>query len=158
MSPTYDYMNKQASFHSRQGRIWRLGLKFLLVRFDQNWHGSWKQQLLCPHSTAQFDKQCGTLCLVPQVFELLPEANTWAPSRCRSTAWSLGAVRRKFSDFKLIPLNIHPRPTIFIAKAAITLNDFSSVSYVNLLMNKASSLVPGVQKSAAQKYTAHAQK
>ena len=39
--------------------------------------------------------------------ELPPEANTWAHSRCRSTAWSLGAVRRKFSDFELIPLNIH---------------------------------------------------
>ena len=33
MSPTYDYVNKLASFHLRQGRIWRLGLKFLLVCF-----------------------------------------------------------------------------------------------------------------------------
>ena len=68
---------------------------------------------------------------------LPPEANTWAHSRCRSTAWSLGAVRSQFSDFELIPLNIHPRPTIFIAKAAIMLNDVGSVSCVNLLMNAA---------------------
>ena len=67
-----------------------------------------------------------------------PTANTWAHSRCRSTAWSLGAVRSKFSDFKPIPLNIHQRPTIFIAKAAIMLNDVGSVSRVNLLMKAAS--------------------
>ena len=70
--------------------------------------------------------------------ELPPEANTWAHSRCRATAWSHGAVRRKFSDFELIPLNIYPRPTIFIAKGAITLNDVGWVSRVNLLMNVAS--------------------
>ena len=78
---------------------------------------------------AQFDKQCSTLCLVPR---------TWAHSRCRSTAWSLGAVQGKFFNFELIPLNIHPQPTIFIAKAGITLNDVGSVSCVNLLKNTAS--------------------
>ena len=67
-----------------------------------------------------------------------PEANSWAHSRCRYTAWSFDAVRRKLSDFELIPLYIHPWPTIFIAKAAITLNDFGSVSRVNLLMHAAS--------------------
>ena len=34
MGPTYDDTNKkQVSFHSSQGKIWRLGSKFLLVRF-----------------------------------------------------------------------------------------------------------------------------
>ena len=70
--------------------------------------------------------------------ELLPKANMWAHSQCRSTAWSLGTVWRKFSDFELVPLNIHPWPTIFIAKAAITLNDVGLVSRVNLLMSAAS--------------------
>ena len=91
--------------------------------------------------------------------ELQPEASTWAHSRCRSTAWSHGTVRRKLFDFELIPLNIHPRPTIFIAKAAITLKDVGSVSRVNLLMNEAL-LVPSIQKSPwpIKNLTAHAQK
>ena len=67
-----------------------------------------------------------------------PKVSTWANSLCRSTAWSLGTVWEKFSDLELNPLNIHPRPKIFIAKAAITLNDVGSVSNVNLLMNAAS--------------------
>ena len=33
MSPTYDYTNKHASFHSRQGKIWRFGSMFLFVCF-----------------------------------------------------------------------------------------------------------------------------
>ena len=65
------------------------------------------------------------------------KASTWAHSWCRSTAWSLGTVRRKFSDFELIPLNICPRSAVFIANAAM-LNDVGSVSHVNLLMNAAS--------------------
>ena len=137
MSPTYDYINKQASFQSRQDRIWRLGSKFLLVRV--------RTGMFCENSSssvciAQLSSANNAVCFAwfHKFSEPQPEANTWAHSRCRSTAWSLGAVRRKFSDFELIPLNIQPGPTIFIAKAAITLNDVSSVSRVNLLMNAAS--------------------
>ena len=136
MSPTYDYTNKQA-FHSRQGRIWRLGSKFLLVRFrigmsrENNSSSVHIAQLRSVNSAACF-------AWFHKFLEPLPKANTWAHSWCRSTVWSLGTVRRKFTDFKLIPLNIHQRPTIFIAKAAITLNNVGSVSRVNLLMSAAS--------------------
>ena len=87
--------------------------------------------------TAQLSLANNAVCFAwfHKFLEPPPEASTWAHSRCRSTAWNLGTVRRKFSDFKLIPLKMDPRSTIFIAKAAITLNDFSSVSRVNLLMN-----------------------
>ena len=89
--------------------------------------------------------------------EPLPEANMWAHSQRRSTAWSLGAVWRKFSNFELIPLNIHPWPTIFIAKAAITLNDVGLVSHAQ---EHDIALVPSVQKSQwpIKNYIVHAQK
>ena len=76
------------------------------------------------------------LCLIPQVFGTTAPSEYVGPSQCRSTAWSLGTVQRKFSVFELIPLNIHPWPTIFIEKAAITSNDVCSVSL--LLLNAAS--------------------
>lgn len=56
-------------------------------------------------------------------------------------------VQRKFSDFELIQLTIHQRPTLFITKAGIALNNvgclshvhlLSSVSHVNLLTNATS--------------------
>ena len=137
MSPTYDYMDKQASFHSRQGRLWRLVSKFLLVCFRTGMSHEKKNsssvciaQLSLANNAISFAWFC-------KFSEPPSEANMWAHSRCWSTAWSLGAVKKKFSDFKLIPLNIHPWPTIFITKAAITLNNFGSVSRVNLLMNVA---------------------
>ena len=137
MSSTYDYTNKQASFHSRQGRIWRLSFKFLLVCFRI---GISYEKYSSPVRTAQFSSVNSAVCFARfhKFSESPPEASTWANSRCTSTAWSLGTVRRKFSDLDLIPLNIQPWPTIFIAKVAITLNDVSSVSRVNLLMNVAS--------------------
>ena len=155
MRPTYDYMNKQASFHSRQGRIWRLGLKFLLVRFrigmscENNSSSVRIAQLSLVNSAVRF-------AWFHKFSEPLPKASMRAHSRCRSTAWSLGAVRRKFSDFELIPLNIHPRSTILIAKAAITLKDVGSVS----CHEHGIALVPSVKKSQwpIKNRIAHAQK
>ena len=136
MSPTYDYTNKQASFHSRQGRIWRLGSKFLLVRFRI---GMSRENKSSSVRIAQLRSVNSAACFAwfHKFLEPLPKASTWAHSWCRSTVWSHGTVRRKFTDFELIPLNIHPWPTIFIAKAAIMLNNVSSVNHVNLLMNAA---------------------
>ena len=130
-------MNKQASFHSRQGRIWRLGSKFLLVHFRIGKARENKSSSVCIAQLSSVNNAV-RFAWFQKFLELPPEANTWAHNQCRSTAWSLGTVRRKFSNFELIPLNIHPRPTIFKAKAAITLNDVGSVSCVNLLMNAAS--------------------
>ena len=136
MSPTYDYTNKQASFHSRLGGIWRLDSKFMLVHFRTGMSCENNSSSVC---IAQLSLPNNAVCFAwfHKFLEPLPKANTWAHSWCRSTVWSLGTVRRKFTDFKLIPLNIHPWPTIFIAKAAITLNNVSSVNHVNLLMNAA---------------------
>ena len=123
MSPTYDYKNKQASFHSWQGRIWRLSSKFLLVRFrigmsrENNSSSVWIAQLSLVNSAVRF-------AWFQKFSEPPPKASMWAHSQRRPTAWSHSAVR-----------SIHPRPTIFIAKAAITLNNVSSVNRVNLLMN-----------------------
>ena len=133
------YTNKQASFHSvsRQGRIWRLGSNFQLVRFridmshENNSSSVQIAQLRSVNSAVRF-------AWFHKFSEPPPKASTWAHSRCRSTAWSLGVVPRKFSDFGLIPLNIHPGPTISIAKAAIMLNDVGLVSCVHLLMHAAS--------------------
>ena len=135
MSPTYDYTNKQASLHSRQGRIWRLGSKFLLVRFRIGMSRK-KKQLLC---TAQLSLANNVVRFAwfYKFSDPPSKASTWAHSWCRSTAWSLGTVRRKFSDFELIPLNICPWSAVFIANAAM-LNDVGLVSHVNLLMNAAS--------------------
>ena len=137
MSPTYEHMNKQASFHSKWGSIWRLSSKFLLVRFrvsmahENNSSSVRIAQLSSENNAVHFVR-------FHKFLELPPEASAWAHSRCRSTDWSRGIVRRKFSDFELILLNVHPRPTIFIAKAAITLNNVGSVLHVNMLMNVAS--------------------
>ena len=135
MGPTYDDTNKkQVSFHSSQGKIWRLGSKFLLVRFRIGMSHENNSFSVC---IAQFSSANNAVRFAwfHKFSEPLPEASKWAHSQCKSTAWSLGTVRRKFSDFKLIQLNIYPQPTIFITKAAITLNDVISVSHVNLLMN-----------------------
>ena len=143
MSPTYDSMKKkQASFHSRQGRLWRLCSKFLLVCFTIGMFHEQPHDNSSPVCIAQLSSANNAVCFVwfHKFSELPPEANTWAHCLCRSTAWSLGAVRRKFSDFnfKLIPLKIYPRPTLFNAKAGITLNCISSVSYDNLLTHATS--------------------
>ena len=136
MSPTYDYTNKQASLHSRQGRIWRLGSKFLLVCFrigmshKKNSSSVRTAQLSSANNVVRF-------AWFYKFSDPPSKASTWAHSWFRSTAWSLGTVRRKFSDFELIPLNICPRSAVFIANAAM-LNDVGSVSHVNLLMNAAS--------------------
>ena len=138
MSPKYDYTNKkQASFYSRQSSVWRLSSKFLLVRFridmshENNSSSVQIAQLSSVNNAVRFP-------WFHKFSQPPPEASTWAHSRCRSTAWSLGVVPRKFSDFGLIPLNIHPGPTISIAKAAIMLNDVGLVSCVHLLMHAAS--------------------
>ena len=139
MSPTYDCTNKPASFHSRQDGSWRLGSKFLVVRFRT---GTSREKNSSSVRIAQLSSanNAYAVCFAwsHKFSEPPPEANAWAHSQCRSTAWSLGAVRRRFSDFELIPLNIHPRPTIFIAKDAITLNDVGLVGHDNLLANATS--------------------
>ena len=139
MSPTYGYTNKLASFHSRQGGTFRLGSKFLLVRFRTGMSRENNRSSVC---IAQLNSANNAVRFAwfHKFSEPPPEANTWAHSWCRSTAWSLGAVQRKFSDFnfKLIPLKIYPRPTLFNAKAGITLNYISLVSYDNLLTHATS--------------------
>ena len=129
----------RSTHHYTQGKvkIWRLCSKFLLVLFrigmsrENNSFSIHTAQLSSANSAVRF-------AWFHKFSEPLPGVNTWAHSRCRSTAWSLGAVQRKFSNFKLIPLNIPPRPTLFIAKAGITLNYVSWVSHDNLLMNATS--------------------
>ena len=127
VSPTYDSANRIAG--ALYSRCARENLKTKLqasVGVLQNWKVSWKQQLLCLHSTAQFGKQYSMLCLVPQVFL------TIAPSKHvgQQLVYSL-----KPWCCPKIPLSIHPRPPLFTTKIAIMLNDVSSVSHVNLLMN-----------------------
>ena len=53
--------------HSTQGKVES-------VEALQNWHVLWKKQLLCPHSTTQFGKQCSPLCLVLQVFGITTQS------------------------------------------------------------------------------------
>ena len=135
MSPTYDYTNKQASFHSRQGRIWRLGLKFLLVHFRIGMASENNSSSVCIAQLSSVNNEVH-FARFYKFSELPPEANMWAHSRCRSTALALSEENSPISSW--FHSNIHPRPTIFIAKAAITSNDVGSVSRVNLLMNAAS--------------------
>ena len=135
MSPTYDYTNKQASFHSRQGRIWRLGLKFLLVHFRIGMASENNSSSVCIAQLSSVNNEVH-FARFYKFSELPPEATTWAHSRCRSTTLVLSEENSPISSW--FHSNIHPRPTIFIAKAAITLNDVSSVS---------STLVLSVQKS-----------
>ena len=136
MSPTYDYMNKQASFHSRQGRIWRLGLKFLLVRFrigmsrENNSSSVRIAQLSLVNSAVRF-------AWFHKFSEPLPKASMRAHSRCRSTALKPWHCLEKILRFRVDSTQYSSTTYIFIAKAASTLNDVSSVSPVNLLMNKA---------------------
>ena len=126
VSPTYDSANRIAG--ALYSRCARENLKTKLqasVGVLQNWKVSWKQQLLCSHSTAQFGKQCSTPCLVPQVFGTITQTKHVG----QQLVYSL-----KPWCCPNIPLNIHPRPKLFIAKIAITLNDVSLVSHVNLLV------------------------
>ena len=135
MGPTYDYTNmptqgRVESEDSVRSFCWCSSIRIGMAR-ENNTSSVRTARLSSVNNAVRF-------AWFHKFSELPPEANTWAHSRCRSTAWSLGAVRRKFSDFELIPLNIHPWPTILIAKAAITSNNVDSVSRVNLLMNAAS--------------------
>ena len=122
--------------HSTQGKVrsWRLGSKFLLVCFrmcmsrENNSFSVCIAQLSSANNAVHF-------AWFNMFSEPPPTANTRAHCQCKSTAWSLITVWRKFSYFKLIPLNINPRPILFIAKAGITLNYVCSVSHDNLLIN-----------------------
>ena len=66
-----------------------------------------------------------------------PEASIWAHSWCRSTALKPWHCLEKILRFRVDSTHYSSTTYIFIAKAASTLNDVSSVSRVNLLMNKA---------------------
>ena len=101
MSPTYDYTNKQASFHSRQtvesedsarSFCWCASIRTGMAR-ENNSTSVRTAELSSVNNAVRF-------AWFHKFSELPPEANTWAHSRCRSTAWSRGAVWRKFSWFR----------------------------------------------------------
>ena len=137
MSPTYDddYTNKLAGIIPVKAK-WNLQtwLEVLLVSFRIGLSLENNSSSVCTAQLRSANKAV-LFTWFHTFLEPPPEANTSAHSRWRSTGWSLGAAWRKFSDFELIPLNIHPWPTIFIAKAAITFNNVGSVCHVNLLTN-----------------------